>query len=269
VTEDADLGLRLARHGYRTELIETVTEEEPNARPLPWIKQRSRWLKGYAMTWAVHMRDPRRLWRDLGPRRFVGVQIMYLGTVSQYVLAPVLWTFWAFALGLGHPLEGVLPRGGLLALAGLFLLSELLNIAVGLWAVRGPRHRHLMLWVPTLHLYFPLGALASYKALWEAVRRPFFWDKTAHGLLDRTGVEGEGEGEGEGEVAGAPLPPLRLENPILPGARAALPRLGAPLIWSGPGPEAVPRAARPAVPLQIRVAARRPGIEFQPSFEGF
>ena len=74
VTEDADLGLRLARHGYKTELIDTVTQEEANCRALPWVKQRSRWLKGYAMTWAVHMRDPRRLWRELGPRGFIGVQ---------------------------------------------------------------------------------------------------------------------------------------------------------------------------------------------------
>ena len=50
VTEDADLGLRLARHGYRTELVATVTQEEANCRALPWVRQRSRWLKGYAMT---------------------------------------------------------------------------------------------------------------------------------------------------------------------------------------------------------------------------
>jgi glycosyltransferase XagB len=64
VTEDADLGIRLARHGYRTELMETVTLEEANCRIVPWIKQRSRWLKGYAMTYAVHMRDPVLLWRS-------------------------------------------------------------------------------------------------------------------------------------------------------------------------------------------------------------
>ncbi|MFO1175524.1 MAG: glycosyltransferase, partial [Paracoccaceae bacterium] len=186
VTEDADLGLRLARHGYRTELVPTVTEEEPNGRALPWIRQRSRWLKGYAMTWAVHMRDPVRLWRELGPKRFFGVQVMFLGTLSQFVLAPVLWSCWALTLGLSHPLQGVMPQWALLALNGVFVLSELLNIAVGAWACRGPRHRHLIPWVPTLHFYFPLGALASYKALWEAVRQPFYWDKTSHGVLDAT-----------------------------------------------------------------------------------
>ena len=58
VTEDADLGFRLARHGYRAEMVNTVTEEEANCRPWPWIKQRSRWLKGYMATYLVHMRRP-------------------------------------------------------------------------------------------------------------------------------------------------------------------------------------------------------------------
>ncbi len=76
-------------------MIETVTQEEANCRPLPWIRQRSRWLKGYAMTWAVHMRSPRRLLRDLGPRRFAGFQVLFLGTLSQFVLAPLFWVLLA------------------------------------------------------------------------------------------------------------------------------------------------------------------------------
>src|SRR6056297_2364002 len=59
VTEDADLGFRLARHGYRTEMVATVTDEEANCRPWAWVKQRSRWLKGYMTTYLVHMRQPR------------------------------------------------------------------------------------------------------------------------------------------------------------------------------------------------------------------
>jgi hypothetical protein len=182
VTEDADLGLRLARRGFRTELIATVTEEEANCRLWPWVRQRSRWLKGYAMTWAVHTRSPRRLLADLGPWRFFGVQVLFLGTLSQFVLAPVLWSFWLLPLGVPHPLAGVMPRGLFLTLGALFLLAEVLNIAIGCAAVSGPRHRWLIPWVPTLHFYWPLGALASYKALGELVTRPFFWDKTCHGL---------------------------------------------------------------------------------------
>ena len=69
------------------------------------------------------------------------------------------------------------------ALIGLFLLSEAVNIALGVIAVSGQRrHRFLRKWVPSLHFYYPLAALAAYKGLWELLVRPFYWDKTAHGL---------------------------------------------------------------------------------------
>ena len=181
VTEDADLGLRLVRHGYRTELIATVTQEEANCHALPWIKQRSRWLKGYAMTYAVHMRDPARLWRELGSRRFLGVQATFLGTLSQFALAPVLWSFWLLAAGLPHPFSDA-PAGLLWGIGALFLLTEILNVVAGAIGVAQPSHRWLIPWVPTLHVYYPLGALAAWKGLVELVVRPYFWDKTQHGL---------------------------------------------------------------------------------------
>ncbi|MGB1035392.1 MAG: glycosyltransferase family 2 protein, partial [Primorskyibacter sp.] len=103
VTEDADLGLRLARYGYRTDVVHTVTREEANNRAWPWVRQRSRWLKGYIVTYLVHMRRPAALWHDLGPWRFIGVQLVLLTAIVQFTLAPVLWSFWALPLGLGHP----------------------------------------------------------------------------------------------------------------------------------------------------------------------
>ncbi|MFB2593910.1 glycosyltransferase family 2 protein [Paracoccus sp. p4-l81] len=188
VTEDADLGVRLARHGWRTELADTTTHEEANCRTLPWVKQRSRWLKGYAMTWAVHMRDPLRLWRDLGPRRFLSFQIQLLGTLSQYLLAPVLWTFWLASFGLWHPvatpLADLVGPSAVTALFTLFLATEALNLLVNLWATRGADHRGLWGWTLTMNLYFPLGALAGWKAIHEVLTKPFYWDKTAHGLYD-------------------------------------------------------------------------------------
>ncbi|MDS9466134.1 glycosyltransferase [Paracoccus sp. MBLB3053] len=188
VTEDADLGVRLTRRGYRTEMLDTVTHEEANCRLLPWIKQRSRWLKGFAMTWGVHMRDPIGLWRDLGARRFVALQVQLAASVSQYLLAPVLWSFWLLSFGLPHPVRDMLDGGlgghAISMLVAVFILSELLNITVAAWAVRGSAHRHLLPWVPTMHLYFPLGCLAGWKAIWEVVTKPFYWDKTQHGVFD-------------------------------------------------------------------------------------
>ena len=63
VTEDADLGIRLARYGYRCRMLGSTTYEEAPARPMSWLKQRTRWLKGYMQTWRVHMNHPGALWR--------------------------------------------------------------------------------------------------------------------------------------------------------------------------------------------------------------
>jgi cellulose synthase/poly-beta-1,6-N-acetylglucosamine synthase-like glycosyltransferase len=190
VTEDADLGLRLARHGYRTELTDTVTGEEANCRFLPWVRQRSRWIKGYMMTYAVHMRRPRLLLAQLGWRRFVGVQVLFLGSVSQALLIPVMWSLWIISLGFDHPARAIMPTGLFLPLIAVFVLAEATTILTGLvgMARRGAGAgggRISLWWVPTLHCYYPLAALASYKALYEVLVRPFYWDKTSHGHFDR------------------------------------------------------------------------------------
>lgn len=181
VTEDADLGVRLCRAGYRTEMIDTVTFEEANFRAWPWVRQRSRWLKGFMVTYLVHMRHPTRLLADLGPWRFWGVQAFFLGTLGQFLLAPVLWSFWLILLGYTHPVMAVAPPLLVYGFAGLLALTELLALCVGLIAVSRGKRRFLLLWVPTMMLYFPLGTLAAYKALYELLLRPFFWDKTQHG----------------------------------------------------------------------------------------
>ncbi|MDT8326854.1 MAG: glycosyltransferase [Roseovarius sp.] len=205
VTEDADLGFRLARHGYRTEMINTVTEEEANCRPWSWIKQRSRWLKGYMTTYLVHMRQPRQLYHQLGPWKFWGFQAHFVSALSQFLLAPFLWSFWLVLLGLPHPLDPVLSRATLTAIGTLFLMVEALNVTVHAIAVSGRKHRHLMAWAPSMHFYAPLGAIAAYKALYELVFKPFFWDKTTHGLSITAG--GKRTSDGGFDLAGIKLEP--------------------------------------------------------------
>ncbi|MBT3143434.1 glycosyl transferase [Phaeobacter gallaeciensis] len=181
VTEDADLGVRLCRAGYRTELIDTVTFEEANFRTWPWVKQRSRWLKGFMVTYLVHMRSPSKLWADLGARRFFGLQAFFLGTLGQFLLAPVLWSFWLILFGLPHPVQAALPASFMTFSVGVFVATELLALAVGIAAVTSSKRHFLVGWVPSMVFYFPLGVLAAYKALYELVSDPFFWDKTQHG----------------------------------------------------------------------------------------
>ncbi|MFT4917157.1 MAG: cellulose synthase/poly-beta-1,6-N-acetylglucosamine synthase-like glycosyltransferase, partial [Yoonia sp.] len=186
VTEDADLGVRLARHGYRTELIATTTQEEANGRFWPWIKQRSRWLKGYAITYGVHMRDPGLLYRELGARRFWGFQILFAGTLSQFVLAPVLWSFWVMPFGIAHPMATYLQGWVLISVVGLFIISELTNMFVFALGVTKAKKMWLIRWIPTMHFYFPMAAVAAYKGFYELTCKPFYWDKTAHGILPPT-----------------------------------------------------------------------------------
>ncbi|WP_370073935.1 MULTISPECIES: glycosyltransferase family 2 protein [Salipiger] len=181
VTEDADLGIRLARFGYVTDLVPLVTREEANNRTWPWIRQRSRWLKGYMVTWLVHSRRPLTLLRDLGAWRFVGMQVLFLTTILQFLLAPALWSFWLLLLGWQPAALAILTEAQKQLLFGGFLVAEAISLMVSVAAVARSPHQGLLPWVPTLFLYFPLATVAIYKALLELVTRPFFWDKTMHG----------------------------------------------------------------------------------------
>lgn len=182
VTEDADLGIRLARRGYRCELIPSVTKEEANCRTLPWIKQRSRWIKGFMMTWATHMRDPALLYRELGPKRFIGFQVMFAGSFFQALFAPILWTLWLLPFGLLG--LGPLPAAAILPLASFGILAEAFLFCCNLAALRKTGHKINPLWLFTMLFYNMLASFAAYKALWEMLFHPFYWDKTSHGLYD-------------------------------------------------------------------------------------
>ncbi len=183
VTEDADLGIRLARHGYRTEFVNTVTEEEANGRFWPWVKQRSRWLKGYAITYGVHMRNPAKLWRDLGAWRFFGLQVLFAGTLAQFLLSPLLWTFWLIPFGVPHPIQAILPTAAIWTLAGAFVVTEIASLLIAWVALGRAGKRGLWPWAISMQLYFPLATIAAYKGLLELTWKPFYWDKTAHGIL--------------------------------------------------------------------------------------
>jgi hypothetical protein len=132
------------------------------------------------------MRSPRKLLKELGFKKFIGVQILFLGTLSQFLLAPLLWSFWLIPLGVAHPMLAVVSGNTLMTLGVTFILAEIITVAVSAFAVSDKKHRFLIPWVPTMHFYFPMGTLAAYKAFYELLTQPFYWDKTAHGVFERT-----------------------------------------------------------------------------------
>lgn len=185
VTEDADLGVRLTRRGWRTEMVNVTTYEEATNRPLAWVRQRSRWLKGFMKTYLVHMQQPRALLRDLGLWRFLGFQAFFLGSVGQFLLAPLLWSFWAMALGFGHFAQSSLPSGLVWAAVVCLLLFETLSLCIWYLGARASGRPQMALWAPLMPIYFIMGSAAAYKAAFELIRNPFYWDKTSHGQPDR------------------------------------------------------------------------------------
>jgi glycosyltransferase XagB len=185
VTEDADLGMRLARHGYRCQMLDSTTYEEAPRRFMCWLRQRTRWLKGYVQTWLVHMRFPRALWRELGPRGFFAFQIMVGGTVLSALVHPWFYVLLGFELTHG----GLLARPNSLLGWPFWLIARfdlltgyLASMALGLFAVRGRGSRDLLTQIPMMPLYWLLISAAASRALWQFMTAPFAWEKTEHGL---------------------------------------------------------------------------------------
>jgi cellulose synthase/poly-beta-1,6-N-acetylglucosamine synthase-like glycosyltransferase len=182
VTEDAELGLRLARSGYRTELVDTTTFEEATAAVGPWVRQRSRWLKGYLITWATAMRDPLSLWRDLGTWRFLGLQAQMLTAVLGFFLAPLLWSLVVVPFGVPHPLTAYLEPAHFAVIGAYMILSFVLSVAVSVHACAAAHLRRMRPLAPLVEFYYTLGTFAAWIGAFELFARPFFWAKTRHGV---------------------------------------------------------------------------------------
>jgi cellulose synthase/poly-beta-1,6-N-acetylglucosamine synthase-like glycosyltransferase len=185
VTEDADLGFRLARFGYRSVTFDSTTDEEAPIRFKAWLGQRSRWMKGWMQTWGVHMREPRRLWREAGPRGFLTLNIIVGGNVLTALAYPVLvgeLLIWLITKGAGGApgwfFSGSLAPLHIATVAAGFASTVLLGL-MGL-ARRG---RLRSGWVLALTpFYWGCLSIAAWRALWQLWRDPYRWEKTEHGL---------------------------------------------------------------------------------------
>ncbi|NVO14291.1 MAG: glycosyltransferase [Rhodoplanes sp.] len=184
LTEDADLGMRLARHGFGTDVIASTTHEEAPARLTPWLRQRTRWFQGWIQTWLVHMRAPRRTLRELGPAGFVTLQLVVGGTVLAALVHPLFAAVLIAKLATaGWPR---LSDGAEAALVTLFGGTCVAGYAASvLLGLVGLARRRLLSVAPVLllmPLHWLLLAAAAWRALIKLFRDPYRWDKTEHGL---------------------------------------------------------------------------------------
>ncbi|MGH8885980.1 MAG: glycosyltransferase family 2 protein [Egibacteraceae bacterium] len=187
VTEDADLGIRLARYGHRVLVLDSVTLEEANSDFVNWVRQRSRWYKGYAQTFLVHMRDPRRLWREIGPRGVLGVTLFIGGTPLLSVLNPVMWALTLLWFG-AQPrlLPQIFPGWVLLLGLVCWAVGNATCVYMGVVSAPVAGAPHLVGAALLMPVYWLMMSMAAVKAGWQLVMAPSFWEKTVHGLHQGT-----------------------------------------------------------------------------------
>jgi cellulose synthase/poly-beta-1,6-N-acetylglucosamine synthase-like glycosyltransferase len=185
VTEDADLGFRLARFGYRSVTFDSTTNEEAPIRFKAWLGQRSRWMKGWMQTWGVHMREPRRLWREAGSRGFLTLNIIVGGNVLTALAYPVLVIELAAYLltNITGGTSGLFFTGTLSPMHIATITAGFAStVLIGLMGL-ARRDRLRSGWVLALTpFYWGFLSIAAWRALWQLWRDPYRWEKTEHGL---------------------------------------------------------------------------------------
>ncbi|MFA5308908.1 MAG: glycosyltransferase [Dehalococcoidales bacterium] len=185
VTEDADLGIRASVEGYKVGVIDSTTYEEANSQLNNWIRQRSRWVKGYMQTFLVHNRHPLKAIKAMGFSRWFSYTLLIGGTPATFLLSPIMWILFICSYFLNISGHFEVPAI-LLYLATFNLFAG--NILVILIAMMGafPRKNYNLIPYALLSpIYWMLQSVGAYKGLWQLLTKPYYWEKTAHGITKK------------------------------------------------------------------------------------
>lgn len=185
VTEDCDLGVRIFKAGLKTAIIDSTTLEEANSSAGNWIRQRSRWIKGYFQTYLVHMRHPVKFFREYGIHALT-FQLVIGMRMTFMIINPFLWlmtvSYFMFRSSVGVAIESLYPAPVFYMAAFALVVGNFMyifNYMIGS-AKRG--HYGLIKYVFLIPFYWILTSVAAIKALYQLAFKPHFWEKTHHGL---------------------------------------------------------------------------------------
>ncbi len=185
VTEDADLGVRLFKQGYKTAVIDSVTLEEANSNVGNWLRQRSRWIKGYMQTYLVHSRDMVPFFRKWGIHALI-FQLVIGGRIAFLFINPLLWiitiSYFIFYGIVGPSIEAIYPPFILyMAIISLIFGNYLYIFCYILGCVKKGQW-HLIKYVYLIPFYWFLMSLAGCMGFYQLIFKPHYWEKTVHGL---------------------------------------------------------------------------------------
>ncbi|MCB0828199.1 MAG: glycosyltransferase [Solirubrobacterales bacterium] len=191
VTEDADLGVRLHQAGYRTTMMDSTTYEEANTNLGSWVRQRSRWIKGYIQTWLVYMRNPFQLLSSVGFKAFMSFQLLIGGTFI-FLINPFFWFLTTlFALTQAGFIEKLFPGWVYYLAAALLFLGNFTFMYLGLAAAARRGDDRLVPYALFFPFYWGLMSIAAWKGFSQLFTNPFYWEKTEHGIDLQGGAEGK------------------------------------------------------------------------------
>ncbi|MEM1782733.1 MAG: glycosyltransferase, partial [Nanopusillaceae archaeon] len=182
-TEDADLGVRAFGKGYKVGIINSTTYEEANAKIKNWIKQRSRWIKGYMQTFLVHSRNLKKLYNTVGFRGMLSFLLLIGGTPLTFLINPIMWfIFIIWLISQTKSFELIFPTPLLHISLFNLLFGNFMGIYLNMIAVFKRGYYGLLPYAFLNPIYWILHSIASYKALYELFTKPFYWQKTQHGI---------------------------------------------------------------------------------------
>lgn len=186
VTEDADLGMRIAKHGFKTAILNSTTYEEANSNARNWLNQRSRWIKGYMQTYLVHCRTIDYFLKNGKKTDFFSFQLVIGGKILSMLVNPVMWTltisYFIFRPLVGTAIESIFPRIIFyIALISLVFGNFLYFYYYMVGAIKSGKH-DLVIYSFLIPFYWLFMSVAAIKAAIELTFRPYQWNKTEHGL---------------------------------------------------------------------------------------
>lgn len=195
VTEDADLGIRAAAEGWRVGVVNSTTLEEANTSVPNFVRQRSRWIKGYLQTSVVHTRNPWLMISRSGLKQFLSFLLLVMGTPLTFLAVIPLYaiSLWFLLFGVHEDVSVLLPSWMLVLTLGNFILGNGLMVYVSMMGAIRRRKFWLIGWALLNPVYWLLHSVASYKALWQLLVKPHYWEKTSHGLTKQSAEDAEPE----------------------------------------------------------------------------
>lgn len=185
VTEDADLGARLFRMGYKTAIIDSTTLEEANSDVKNWFRQRSRWIKGYIQTYFVHLRDPIEFVKKYGRHAFL-FQLIVGGKIAFMLINPILWlitiSYFVFYAYVGPAIESIYPTIVFYMAATSLVFGNFIYLYNYMIGVAKRDHWELVKYVFLVPFYWLMISISAAIALVQFFVKPYYWEKTIHGL---------------------------------------------------------------------------------------